>query len=171
MDEFRKELENKIKGLIPDSVILGTVKEVDKANLSCTVTESKTGIDIFDVRLAPGMGIASKTVITVPTKGSLVLVGLMTKEQSAAYLVMCQECDEIILNGGAFGGLIKIDELKDQMQKDSEILQTILNVINGVPLTQAANAPSVLQATLNAQLRGKQPGDYSNIENKKVTHG
>lgn len=171
MDELRRALTEKMRGLIPEIVVMGTVTEVDEVNLSITVKQSGIEVDLFDVRLVPGMKTAANTVVCIPKVGSLVLVGIISNIGQANYMIICQECEKIILNGGSFGGIIKIQELQKQMKKDSDILQALLDVIRGVALTQPANAPSVLQAAFKAKMATLLKGDYSDIENKNVTHG
>jgi hypothetical protein len=90
---------------------------------------------------------------------------------SASYMIMCQECDKVIINGGDFGGLIKIQELQKQMKKDSDILQALLDVIKGAPMIQTGGSPSVLQAALKLKMATLLIGNYTDIENKNVTHG
>jgi len=75
------------------------------------------------------------------------------------------------VNGKNLGGLIKINELKAQLEKNRVILQTILTVLATPVNEPGAGNPSAFQAALLAALTGKVPGDFSNIENTKVNHG
>lgn len=77
----------------------------------------------------------------------------------------------IELNGSDFGGLIKIEELKMQLQKNTAILNGILGTLKA-PVAEPGNgAPSAFQAALITAIGAMQTGDFSNIENKKVKHG
>lgn len=77
----------------------------------------------------------------------------------------------IELNGSDFGGLIKIEELKMQLQKNTAILNGILGTLKA-PIPEPGNgAPSAFQGALIAAVGTMQAGDFSNIENKKVKHG
>lgn len=77
----------------------------------------------------------------------------------------------IELNGSDFGGLIKIEELKMQLQKNTVILNGILGTLKA-PIPEPGNgAPSAFQGALIAAVGTMQAGDFSNIENKKVKHG
>ena len=81
------------------------------------------------------------------------------------------EGEKIKLNGDSLGGLIKIEELKKELEKNNQILQIILQVCS-IPVNEAGNgSPSVFQQTLNAALQGKTIGNFNNIENDKVLHG
>ena len=75
------------------------------------------------------------------------------------------------INGSDYGGLIKIEELKMQLQKNTAILNGLLGVLKA-PVTEPGNgSPSVFQAALLGAIGTMQTGDFSNIENKKVVHG
>lgn len=77
----------------------------------------------------------------------------------------------IEINGSDFGGLIKIEELKTQLQKNTAILQGLLGTLK-TPITEPGNgSPSAFQATLITAIGALQAGNFSNIENKKVVHG
>jgi len=85
--------------------------------------------------------------------------------------VIARKDGTIEINGKNFGGLIKIEELKAQLEKNREILQTFLAVLATPVNEPGAGNPSAFQAALLAALAGKVPGNYSNIENAKVNHG
>lgn len=77
----------------------------------------------------------------------------------------------IEINGSDFGGLIKIEELKTQLQKNTAILQGLVGTLK-TPITEPGNgSPSAFQATLITAIGALQAGNFSNIENKKVVHG
>ncbi|MEI0477302.1 hypothetical protein [Brachyspira pulli] len=81
------------------------------------------------------------------------------------------EGEKIKLNGDSLGGLIKIEELKKELEKNNQILQIILQVCS-IPVNEAGNgSSSVFQQALNAALQGKTIGNFNNIENDKVLHG
>lgn len=77
----------------------------------------------------------------------------------------------IELNGSDFGGLIKIEELKMQLQKNTAILNGILGTLKAPISEPGSGAPSAFQGALIAAVGTMQAGDFSNIENKKVKHG
>lgn len=77
----------------------------------------------------------------------------------------------IELNGSDFGGLIKIEELKMQLQKNTAILNGILGTLKTPVAEPGSGAPSAFQGALITAVGTMQAGDFSNIENKKVKHG
>lgn len=75
------------------------------------------------------------------------------------------------LNGTELGGLIKINELKKELEKTNIFLRTLVSVLQ-VPIPEAGNgAPSAFQTALNGALSSLQLADFSQIENEKVKHG
>lgn len=75
------------------------------------------------------------------------------------------------INGSNYGGLIKIEELKIQLQKNTAILNGLLGALK-IPASEPGNgSPSAFQAALLGAIGTLQAGDFSNIENKKVVHG
>ena len=79
--------------------------------------------------------------------------------------------ETVELNGSDYGGLIKIEELKTQLQKNTAILKGLLEVLKVVVSEPGNGSPSVFQAALLGAIGTMQTGDFSNIENKKVVHG
>ena len=77
----------------------------------------------------------------------------------------------IELNGNNLGGLIKIAELKTELEKINTQLTAIKQVV-AVPIPEAGlGAPSSLAVALNAALSSLLNPTYTNIENDKIKHG
>lgn len=82
------------------------------------------------------------------------------------------EEDKITFNDGSLNGLVKIDKLKEELDKNSQILQALLTILTGSPIPEPGNgSPSALQTALSGALAGKQPGQWNDIENDKIVHG
>lgn len=82
------------------------------------------------------------------------------------------KADKIKINGDDLGGLIKIEELKKELQKNNIILEILLKICTSSPIPEAGNgSPSAFQSALMSALSGKQVGNFNNIENDKVLHG
>ncbi len=110
---------------------------------------------------------------------------LWTKDGAFA---IARKSGNLELNGTDFGGIVKADELKKQLDINNKILNAILEVIK-VPLNEPGNgSPSVFQGALKTAIELSfaipsgnpneppipQPpkvGDFSNIKNDKVQHG
>ena len=85
--------------------------------------------------------------------------------------VIARSDKTVELNGTEHGGLIKIAELKKELEKTNAFLKALVNVLK-VPIPEAGlGAPSAFQAALNGALSSLQLADFSQIENTKVQHG
>lgn len=176
-DKLRKLLVDLIKEEIPRIVVVGQVKAVDENKLTCEVLEIESELTIYDVRLNAGKTL--KKVVLIPKIDSFILMGLIGNSNQARYIVTVSEIDKviidaetsIIINGGVNGGLCKTTTLKQELDKNNEILTAILNVLNGAPVMEPGNgAPSALQVSLKGAVTGKTIGDFSAIENLNVKH-
>ncbi|MDR0628854.1 MAG: hypothetical protein LBG24_04315 [Treponema sp.] len=86
--------------------------------------------------------------------------------------VICRNRGTLKLNGTDNGGMVKVRELQNQLQKNNRILSALLSVVRGTPISEAGNgSPSSLQAALATALADTQVGDFSNIPSDKVFHG
>lgn len=86
--------------------------------------------------------------------------------------VVARNTGTLELNGKDLGGLVKTQELKTQLDKNSSILQALLGVITSVSIPEpGSGSSSALQAALAAAVVGKIPGNFSSIESDKVFHG
>ena len=154
------------------------IVSIDDTAMTCEVSIVGKP-SLTDVRLKSVIDSVDKGILIKPKVGSYVLVSLINNKKGNAYVSGFTEVDSIRLitdsielAGDSFGGLIKIESLKSELNKNNQILQSILAVINGSPIPEAGNgATSLLQTTLKGVLVGKQIGDFSNIENNKVKHG
>lgn len=81
------------------------------------------------------------------------------------------EAGDLVFNDGGLGGLVKAQELKTQIDKNTAILQQIVSVLTGVFIPEPGNgAPSALQQALSAVVVGKPFANLANIENPKIKH-
>lgn len=184
MEDLTRQLTEFILQSIPLQAELVKVIAVDQDKLECTVKLGE--VEIEGVNLTPT---EKKTgLIQIPKIGSHIIVSTLHNEEGDYFVSMFSEVEEVIMildnkervkitsslitfNEGKNGGLIKITELKTQLQKNTAILQSLLGVLTGPPVNEpGSGSPSVLQAVLKTALTGKQPGEFSNIENDKVKH-
>lgn len=166
-------------------MLVCTVDAVDVDSRTCDCT-AVTGTAVTDMPGVQLMAEVDDGMLYIPAVGSTVIV--MYSKRNVPYIALYSELSAIycvvgnttldITNGlirfndGAFGGLTKTLELKAQLQKTNDLLTQILNVLTGTVITETGNgAPSALQAALKAAIAGYGLGDYSNIENKSITHG
>ena len=93
--------------------------------------------------------------------------------KASKYSKIIMQADNLIqLNDGSLGGLTKTKELKEQLDKNNALLSHIVNVINSAPIPEpGSGSPSALQAALQTAIETDELGDFSDIENKNITHG
>lgn len=182
-----KELVDHILGKVPVQVLVGVVSEVDKDNLTCTVTPE--GMAPFtEVRIRSLIDGEQKGIVAIPTENSLVLVGLIANNDASAFIVKYSKVDEFYItlengfkfhlkddgtatiNGDSLGGLTITPELKDQLEKMTNRIDIALQLLKGVE--SCTLYPSgTWAATYNAATVSMQKEDFSNIENEKIKHG
>jgi hypothetical protein len=169
----------------PSCTLLGTVQSVDEDEMTCVLYDEDSDLEFEDVRLRPVLD-GKESITQFPKEGTWGLA-IRLEDEDDWMLIAAGEIDKwrmkigdstievtdsgIVFNGGSLGGLIKIAELKNQLDKVTQILSAILSVMNGTTITEAGSgAPSSLQIALKTALTGKGTPDYSNIEDTKVTH-
>ncbi len=170
LENFAALLQKQSKGNKTVSTKWAIVESVDWANRVCDVKDVADDLPFYDVIL--GLG----TVNQKPVVGAKCLIGII--EGSAnSFLIHSEECElieivsvDIVLNDGSFGGLIKVNELKSQIAKNTNALSILQQLFTSwVPVPSDGGAS--LKALLNAVYTSLSLADLSNIENKKVKHG
>jgi hypothetical protein len=157
------------------SSILCKVQSVNKDLNSCEVAPLNGDADLLSVRLN-SVGDGNAKIVFYPSVDSLVFVTLINDFQAFVSCFPTEveeikiECEKVVFNGGDLGGLIKIEELKSELDKINQILQAFLNTLQ-TPINEPGNgAPSAFQSALNAVLSGKQLPTYNDIEDQKIKH-
>lgn len=164
-----QDLKQSLKDVVFDGEelysVICTVKSVEFP--TCTVQPLDDEIEIDGIRLVADD--VQKCVIPVPTIDSIVIVSFL--DDSNGFVSLLGEIESIGLRGDEFNGLIKIDELVKQLNIVTDRIDTIYNAINqGV--TAAQDGGAALLGSLKASIATQtEKEDYSDIENKNVTHG
>ena len=188
MDELDKILRAKFKGMIPEFTIVGKVTKVDEENYTCNVMPLDNDAELFKVRLKPAVDNDKKGVISIPTTGSYVLVGMISKTE-ASFIVRCSNIEKyyiigdggnalefkndgtILINGDIHDGLVKIAPLVSKINALETLVNNILSVLKTttIPLAPSGTYPF---APLYSALNDITPITSKNeLENTKVKHG
>jgi len=142
-----------------------TVKSYDGSAKTCVCSPSNGDADLIDVRLQADDG---NSFYVVPRVGSAVMVQPINN--MTGFIVMFSQVESIQFLDGSFGGLTKTQELKTQLDKTNEVINAIVNSLqNWTPVSNDGGA--ALKTYFATQISGKTIGDYSGIENGKITHG
>lgn len=137
------------------------VKSVNDLTASVLPIGEKTEIEA-------NLTVYGSNFVVTPEIDSLVLIAFETN--TTPYVFKVDTIKEILIDNGQNGGLIKINNLVAELEKINEILNSILNVVNGAPLVQPPNVQDVLQVALKTALIGKTTPVYNDIENEKIKH-
>jgi hypothetical protein len=171
-----------------DGMQLCIVKSVDEAKSMCECEPVNGGAPYF-ARLRALIEVEDKSPLIVPVKDSVVIVATFSKNSAEAFVLGYTEVEKIyfknskggyinipdgsvVVNGDNYGGIIIVDKLIDELKKVNDLLQGVLSVINGAPVTEPGNgSPSALQLALKGVVAGKALPQYQSITNEKVKHG
>jgi hypothetical protein len=163
-----------------------TVKSVDVTTRTCVCTPTDGSADILNVRLEADLAVNSDDVpIASSKKGFFVvpkvnsIVGVTFFDKTNAFINVWTEIDEVYVisnkftfNNGAFGGLIKIDDLVSRLNDYESLftqLQTDFNAWTPVPNDGGLALKTILSTGfLTKTVPSTVKGDF---ENTKVIHG
>lgn len=170
-------------------IIDGIITDVDENSFTCTVKikdKDFNGKEIAsyhaNVPLKVLIG-SQASLIEIPEINTNCLLTFKDKNIERPQLLFIHECSKIIIKVGgqtveystdgivfnkSKTGAVKADELKLQSNKDKDIIDTFLQVLQ-TPINEPGNgAPSAFQATLLAALGEKESGKWDNLENDKI---
>ena len=170
--DFQQALETIIKGIVKGAICFeGTIQKVN-TDYTYDVTVSKTiyhnvPVDVLkgkraSLYLQPKVG----TNCNLTFRDGNIQRPIITKIHEADKLLI--DVPETVFNSGTHG-MVKADELKSQSEKDKDILDALLQIINGSPIPEPGNgSASAFQTALKAALTGKQSGTWNDLENSKI---
>lgn len=143
------------------------VIEVDEDEKTCDVEPIDGSAPILRVKLQAGE--SETPFLQIPEIDSFVLVTFLSKE--TAFVSMFSEIKEIKIRGDQYGGLIKIEELKKQLEIVTSRLDTLYDAIdNGTTAAQDGGATLLASMKVITALQLKTE-DFSDIENENIKHG
>lgn len=142
-----------------------TVKSVDTEANTCVCSPINGDADFIDVRLQAAAG---NGLLVIPKTGSMVIVQPINN--ATGYVSMFSEAVSFKFLDGSYGGLTKTQELKTQLDKTNAVTQAIQEALTEWVVTPN-DGGAALKTLAGTKLAGKQVGDFTNIENDKITHG
>lgn len=168
MDPYRelRELLAKIGGGKATNLYQGVVTAL--SDITCEV--SIDGLSIPDVRLRASTEVDGAQIIVRPAVGSVVIVGSLTGDLDHLVVLSMDRAEEVIINGGKLGGLIKVQELTQKLNAlESEVNNLKQLFASWVPVKGDGGA--VLRGLLGSWA-GKRltPSKREDYEDTKVTH-
>lgn len=168
MDPYRelRELLAKIGGGKATNLYQGVVTAL--SDITCEV--SIDGLSIPDVRLRASTEVDGAQIIVRPAVGSVVIVGSLTGDLDHLVVLSMDRAEEVIINGGKLGGLIKVQELTQKLNAlESEVNDLKQLFASWVPVKGDGGA--VLRGLLGSWA-GKRltPSRREDYEDTKVKH-
>lgn len=168
-----KELRDLVQHFINDSLVpitVAKVKSVSKADNTCVVEVTGTEETYNDVRLMAIEGKVDNPTVMYPKVESMVVIAPLFGSKSEWAVLSITEVDEIYLNGSDFGGLVKADVLKKELDKTNATVTAIRNaLLNWVVVPSDGGA--ALKSIVSATLPSVNVGNFESIKNDKVKHG
>lgn len=175
--DIRERLQAMAGSYAPDVSNIARVKSVNEQECTCTL-EDEDGLPFYDVRLRPVTG-KNKSLLQIPKAGSLVLA--MRIESSEEWMVVaCDQVEklqlivgesqivvtenDILMNGGTLGGLVKISELTAKLNEFINVFNTHSHI---VATTGTAAAQS---GTATPTQNIAQPLNKTDYEDQAVKH-
>lgn len=185
---MEKLTENEVRLLLARFIgvnkptLLGKVKEVDKTDNTCTVTDEN--IDIPGIRLSSVTG-TNNGIIMYPKVGSFILCVKVEDTEEYSMLLASEydsieiKIDSLVINGGNLGGLVVSQKIVDEMEKQINRINDIVTSLNSLAsaMTATAQAP-VLGAALGTAITSAIGGVINPLvvpqptvfENDKIKH-
>lgn len=130
---FKKHLENNKQVQLR----LVYCKDVDWEEKTMTAMGATDDLEYYDVSLGLGYKFIK------PKVDADCIIGILEGEESVGFLLDASEVEEVVFNGGELGGLVKIEQLKeniDTLKKYCEALNSaVIAGIAGIGAGSAAN--------------------------------
>lgn len=153
-------------------ILSATVTAVDRSKQTCDVVLSDD-LEMFGVRLKSAVDENTENgVVVYPAENSDVLIARMNKSPKDFYVIGFGSIEDIIINGGANGGMCIAPTLTTELAKLTARVDIIIDAINaGTPATGTPDSGAALIASIKTVLATiGQKEDFSEIENEKVKH-
>lgn len=162
-----KELKSYLLKSIPVQVSIGKVVSMNSTERTCTVQREHLPT-LYDVQLQPIIGLNNGFCI-FPKIGSYVLVGIIENQINHAFIISYSEVEEIHLGGFQHHGIVKIQPLKDNLQKLNQNIEILKNATYGIAAALDTLIPGT-SAIFQTAVSGMETLDLSGLENQNVKH-
>lgn len=165
-----------------------TGRVVAVSGYTCDVDPDDGGPTLYDVRLKVALNDAQTGVYSIPRIGSGVMVGLIDANLNKAVVLDVETIErhiilidgdgkmellpggQVHLNGDQYGGLVKADELRNELQKVTTFLTTLRQAIAAAPVSPG-DGGSAFKSSLTGAISALQLPTYAQIESTSTKHG
>ena len=161
-DEQLREIFSR-RGNLRASLHWAEVLSVNEDNGTMDVKGISDDLEYYDVSLGCG------SCILVPAKGSMCVIAVLEGVDTECMLISAEKIErlkvnassEIVLNGGEMGGLVKVKELTETLNKMIDTFNSHTHTVAGVmPGSGAVTAP--------APMTSMDKVEQNNLENKRI---
>lgn len=163
LEEFDKLFKKHLNSVVKATIRWVTVVEVDWDEKTMTAL-NQNGLAYYEVML--GLG----SQFTKPVEGTDCLIAIVEGRDAIAFLLHANEVEEIVFDGGKNGGLVKVKELQEQLNKITARIDGVIKAItNAKPVVD--NSGAGLLASMVVGLKTiVEKEDFKDIENEKIKH-
>lgn len=163
LEQLKRAIIESVNARVPVQTLWAKCKSAN-ANEGTMVAEVD-GLEYDEVLL----GIGSD--ITVPAPGAKVLIGLVENHREATFLIMSESVTQRRINGDAFGGMVKVEELVRELNALKAELNTVKSILTAwVPVPSDGGA-ALKTALTTWSSQTLQPAVSEHLQNPVVTHG
>lgn len=134
------------------TILQGIVKNVSGATCSVDIG----GVVVSDVRLRASIEQNDNEFLITPQIGSAVILASLDKDYNHLVVVAIDRAEQIVINGGKLGGLIKIEELTKKLNE-------LINAFNNHTHTAPSGATT-------PPLKTAKTFSKSDYEDTKIKH-
>lgn len=168
-------IEKAIKQLAGEAkmhTLMCKVTGVDKQKCTCDAEPVNGSATRYSVRLRSVIDGSSSGVVLFPAVGSQVIIGAIESNMRNWMVIQYSEVDEVQLRGDAYNGLVKLDQLNQNLDTIKQYLQAL--VVNITTQLAAIDTPTFGVPTTAPAFQSSMeavPLVFVNMENPKVKHG
>ncbi len=187
--EIREALRDLVRDMLLDPALQATVVSVDKQAGTIVATDLKKDVEYHAVRLKAVLPDGNgRGILAYPVVGSQVSIVLLDGLDTMAFVSQLSDIEayrvtvdngvsleltaagKLLLNGDALGGLVKVQELKTQLDKTNAVVAAIRTSFDKW-LPVKGDGGTILKTALTAALADKTLGRFDALENPNVQHG
>lgn len=173
MDYTDEEIRNLLKALCASPIQTFTADVTAVNTDKYTIDVKPPGrAPILDIRLKAAVDSVKDGVVEIPEVNSTVIIGILGKDKSTAFVIKTSKVTKTIINNGNNGGLAIVEKILDNLNTIksfcTDMKTATANGFNAVGIGSAANGPAA-SASFNGEMAGKVI-NFTNMENTKVIH-
>ncbi|MBI1228220.1 MAG: hypothetical protein GC192_23505 [Bacteroidetes bacterium] len=139
-----------------------TVQSVSEK--TCVVFIDDLNVEDEVLLNAPGEGAICRFY---PEEKSTVVVAIM---EDVSYLVAVSTISKALIGGDKYG-VIRAEDLIDQISKTNSVVQKLISVLTTPPTVAGGDGGATAFSNVATSLAGQSVGDFSNLINDKLRHG